>query len=133
MPTLILAILDPLSYARNFGFQEVRVFTTFIFSRLKPKMATRILIDKVGAEEILEVKKLLLNKYSDFNMVSVAELLSTGSYYVAKDSNGMIVAGAQVSPTHWRIFKMHNRANTILLSVLSHVPLLNRLALLCHN
>jgi hypothetical protein len=111
----------------EFGFQEVRKFTTFIFSRLKPQEARAINVCKIAAQEVSEVKKLLLNKYSDYNMVSIDELFVNDSYYVAKDSNGMVMAGAHVSPTHWKIFKMHNRANTILVSVLSHVPLVNRL------
>lgn len=112
---------------KEFGFQEVRVFGTFIFSRLKPKTTRSISIDKAGVEEVPEIKRMLLNRYSDFNMVSVDDLLSTGSYYIARDSKGVVVAGAKVSPTHWRIFRMHNITNTILLSVLSYVPLLNRL------
>lgn len=111
----------------EFGFREVRRFTTFIFSRLKPKVATAITVCKITAEEVSEVKNLLLNKYSNYNMVSIDELFARDSYYVAKDDKGKILAGAHVSATHWRIFKMHNRANTVLVSLLSHVPLLNRL------
>lgn len=111
----------------EFGFQEVRSFTTFIFSRLKPQVATGITVCKITAEEVSEVKKSLLNRYSDYNMVSIDELFANDSYYVVKDDKGKILAGAHVSPTHWRIFEMHNKANTVLVSLLSYVPLLNRL------
>jgi hypothetical protein len=112
---------------QEFGFQYVRRFTTFIFSRLTPKVDPGITVSKITNEEISDVKRLLLNRYSDFNMVSFDSLFVNDPYYVAKDSTGRIIAGAQVSPTHWRIYKMHNKANTVLLSVLSRVPLLNRL------
>lgn len=126
------AYVDPLntrsvSLCNEFGFQEVRRFTTSIFSRLKPKTERAPGVFKIKKEEVPEVKRLLLTKYSDFNMVSFDELFENDSYYVVKDDNGKIIAGAHVSPTHWRIFKMHNRVNTLLVSVLSHVPLLNRL------
>lgn len=111
----------------EFGFQQVRRFASFVFSRLRPKMATGVVVDKISKEEVSEVKKFLISRYSNFNMVSFDELFANDSYYVAKDSNGRIMAGAYVSPTHWRIFQMHDRANTILVSMLSHVPLINRL------
>lgn len=111
----------------EFGFQQVRRFTTFVFSRIRPKIATGVVVDKIAKEEVSEVKKLLISRYSGFNMVSLDELSANDEYYVAKDPNGRIMAGAYVSPTQWRIFEMHDRANTILLSALSHVPLINRL------
>jgi hypothetical protein len=112
---------------QEFGFQYVRRFTTFVFSRLNPKVESGITVSQVNQEEISELRRLLLNRYSDFNMVSFDGLFVNDPYYVAKDSTGRIIAGAQVSPTHWRIYKMHNKANTMLLSILSHVPFLNRL------
>lgn len=111
----------------EFGFQYVRRFATFVFSRLQPRIEPGITVSKVEQEEYSEVKNLLVDKYSDFNMVSFDGLFDNDPYYVVRDSNGRIIAGARVSPTTWRIYQMHNSGNTILLSLLSNVPFINRL------
>ncbi|HEX5171925.1 MAG TPA: hypothetical protein VFW11_22250 [Cyclobacteriaceae bacterium] len=112
---------------KEFGFREVRKFTTFIFSRLNPRIARGVEISKVRKEEIPEIKRLLLDRYAGFTMVSIEDLFRPDEYYVVRDPSGKVVVGAQVSPTHWRIYKMHNQASTILLSLLTRVPVLNRL------
>lgn len=111
----------------EFGFQEVRRFSTFIFSRINPTTPSGLIASEVDENQFDEIRKLLLEKYSGFNMVPFEERFLATKYYVVRNPSGKIMAGAQVLPGHWRIYKMNNATNSILLSVASYVPLLRRL------
>jgi hypothetical protein len=126
------AYVDPrntrsLLLCQEFGFQEVRRFSTFVFSRIHPAVPAGFAITKISSADVAEVARLLLERYADFNMASFGDLTLSDRYYVVKDPSGRIMAGAHVVPGHWKIYRMNNTANTILLMMASKVPLLNRL------
>lgn len=110
----------------EFGFQEVRRFTTFLFTRINPKAETTPVF-RLKEDEAPEMKRLLRDRYSAFNMFSIDDSFDHESYYVVRDLNGKIVAGANVTPTHWKIFGMQNRLTTAMVSLLSYVPVIRRL------
>lgn len=129
---LYYAYVDPrntrsVALCTAFQFTEVRRFTTYVFSRLSPRIDSRLTIEPVTDSAMAAVKAMLMNRYRYVNFFSLENLFHTQPYYIAKDADGNIVAGAQVTPGRWKIFSMHNRANTLLMSVLSVVPGLNRL------
>jgi hypothetical protein len=126
------AYVDPgntrsLLLCKEFGFEEVRRFSTFVFSRVFPTASPAISFSKISSREVQQVRKFLMDRYSDFNMVAFEDLFFEDAYYVVRDPAGKIIAGAHAVPGHWKIYRMDTRANTILLSFLSQMPLVKRL------
>lgn len=111
---------------RQFGFEAVRQYSTVIFNRINPK-GNGARVEEITRDQQGQVRDLLMDFYKGFNMFSFDNLLNEGKYYVIRDQNGKILAGAQVSPEHWKILSMPGLAGNVLLHTFSYLPGLNRL------
>lgn len=109
---------------KEFGFEPVRHYTTIVFSRLFPKADRIHPIVEANSEE--SVKPLLKTFYQEFTTLSF-ENLTGRKYYFIKDENGEVVAGVQANPDQWKIHSLPGLINRIMLSVFTHIPILNRL------
>lgn len=126
------AYVDPrnirsLTLCNQFGFQTVREYTTVIFNRISPAEARERNVTEVPPSQAQEVKQLLASFYKDFTMFSFDNLFNGSKYYVMRDSEGKIVAGAQANPDRWNIVSLPGLSGKVILNTFSYLPYLNKL------
>jgi len=124
------AYVDPLNHrsvvlCKEFGFEPVRTFSTLIFNRLYPKQNN--LVEKISPADMPQLKEKLEYFYKDYTMFSFENIFRVGTYYVIRDHQGNILAGAQVNPESWKILEMPGITGKMLLNTFSFLPVLNRL------
>jgi len=124
------AYVDPENYrsallCNEFGFDPVRKFSTIIFHRMSPKK--NVNIEKVSASQVPHVKEILSSFYKGYNMFSFENLFRLSDYYVVRDIDGNIVAGAQATPDKWKVIELPGISGKIILNLFSSLPLLNKL------
>lgn len=111
----------------EFGFEVVRKIGVTVFSRLFPKSNTQFRIEQLREDEYDEMKSRLTALYVHYTMFSFENLFRHKPYYVLRDGNGEILAGAQVSSDRWRILSMPGIVNNALLHIGSYLPVINRM------
>lgn len=111
----------------EFGFQPVRQFTTILFNRLHPREHKARHIELITSETQEEIKNLVDHFYRGYTMFSQENLFQTRAYYVIKNPQGEITAGAQAHPDHWKILSLPGTTGKIILNLFTPFPLLNRL------
>lgn len=127
LPFYHYAYVDPrnersLNLCTEFGFQKVREYSSLVFNRLFPKRREF---------EILTNKHYFLPElekfYSNYSMFSLENLQDETPYFVIKDKNGEILAGAQAKVEHWKILELPGNNGKQKLELFSKIPLLNRI------
>lgn len=123
------AYVDPrnirsLKLCNEFGFINVRQFTTIVFHRINPK--PNFDIQQVNSEDEIEIIQNLLNAfYKNYTMFSFENLFGIGTYYVIKDSEGTVLVGVQANPDRWKILELPGKMGKLILTVFSRTPFLN--------
>jgi len=113
-----------LALCNLFGFKLVRTFSTIVYSRYRPIVST--LVSKCQPHERSLIIEYLHEFYQYYSMFSTENLFYKDDYYVVKERNGNIVAGAQVNLVNWQITSIPGLLGKFLLSVLPHLPIINR-------
>ncbi|NBP69536.1 MAG: hypothetical protein EBU52_12405 [Cytophagia bacterium] len=108
----------------EFGFVPVRKYTTRIFSRFFPKPQYKLDIRETSSSSE-KIKTLLGRFYSNYNHFTFENL--NKNYYYIENTEGEILAGAQVNPDAWRIETLPGKFGKALLAVFSHTPILSKL------
>lgn len=131
-PRLFYAYVDPdnvrsAQLCKDLGFERVRRFETIIFSRVKLKDNRGDGISKLAVREQQEMAALLLQLYNSHNFISLENLFNGKDYYVIRDNNGIVLAGAQANPDHWKIHRMRTRKMDVAVRLSSGIPYLNRI------
>jgi hypothetical protein len=113
------------SLCEEFGFEPVRQYTTVIFNRINP--SEQINVHQISHEGESKIRELIVGFNKGHNMFSIENLFKGKPYYVIRDLNEGIVAGAQVNPDSWKIFSLPGFIGNSMLNVFTHVPILNKL------
>ena len=127
--TIFYAYLDPSNersrvICESFGFKPVRLFQSILISRFSPNK--KLDISKVSNEEKNDLLSKLHIFYKDYNFFNYENIFFEGNYYVYK-IDGEIVAGIQATEEKWYIHELPGISGSLMLRVLSRLPLLNRL------
>jgi hypothetical protein len=112
-------------FCRQFGFEEVRSFSTFMFTRIFNRAKKKFNFEELQVDERCSIAGMLRSFYDGYNMYCEENLFLHGKYYVARDPNGKIMAGVQVNPDLWRIHSLPGKTGRILIRALSEIPLVN--------
>lgn len=126
---IIYSYIDPsnlrsMEMAEGFGFNTIRSFSTFLFSRLKPNKKTKV--RQIASDEIDAMKSLLSKEYDNYNFFTFDNLFIDDSYFVLED-NGDIVAGLQVHKEIWKVLDLPGASGKLMLNVISRIPVLKKL------
>ena len=102
----------------HFGFEPIRNFQTFGFSRFSPKKDNRV--SRVGEEKgvMLEFLKTM---YASHNFTFFDYTFLDGDYFVLKE-NGEILAGVQAYTIHWQITHLPGLQGKLVLGLLPNLP-----------
>ncbi len=124
------AYVDPENYrsallCNEFGFEPVRTFSTVIFHRMNPQ--PNLKIEKISTAHISQVKEILTNFYKGYNMFSFENLFRLSDYYIIRDDNGNMVAGAQATPDNWKVLELPGINGKIILNLFSSLPYFSKL------
>jgi hypothetical protein len=111
---------------KEFGFETVRQYTTIIFSRLRPQKHLQV-VHEISYEQEPGLKKLLADFYRSFNMFSFENLFDGRKYYVVKDEQGNVMAGAQANPDQWKILALPGLSGKVILNLFTYLPVLKKL------
>ena len=107
------------------GFAFPQAIQTIGFSRFFPKGSSRIHQIKT-TEEKTEVLHLLEKFYANYTIRHFHNIFQHNNYFVIREA-GEIVAGIQIHTALWRVENMPGLSGKILLNVVPHLPLLNKI------
>jgi len=128
-PTVFYAYVDPdnrrsLKLLQRLGFNQVRTFETYVFSRIFPKADHRV--SKIKNEEQVELLSLLSKQYENFTFINFEKLFHHDNYFVLRKDNN-IVGGIRANTASWTIHKLPGFSGKMIVNLIPHVPLLSRL------
>lgn len=109
----------------NAGYKPIGLLTVNAFSRFFPKTDKRVERIKTDDEK-KEVMDLLRKQYSNHSLVHFNYIFAGDNYFVIRDKDE-IVAGCQFHSGQWKINQMPGVSGKIIMNVLPHTPLINRL------
>jgi len=115
--------LRSMNFSNQMGSVTVRKYKTLIFTRLAPGKKAEV--RKIDRDEIPEMRKKLESFYGGYNFFTMENLFLSPGYHVM-ESDGEIVAGAQVHSEFWRILDMKGRMSKLLIRVLPALPYIRR-------
>jgi DNA-binding PadR family transcriptional regulator len=110
------------------GFTKVDTFTTWIYSRIRPK--SRLAIQKADKDIYQQsIYPLLDRYYSDYDLVpSWTDLTGEQSRkYYYYEENGKILCAVSVEQKHWIVKKLPGRMDLLNKAILAHLPLLKNI------
>jgi hypothetical protein len=119
--------LRSVKLCKQFGFEEIRAFSTIMFTRLILRRVPSFRFEELKADQRPQMLKALRSFYAGYSMFCEENLFSHGRYYVAKDADGKILAGLQVSPDQWKIHSLAGRFGKVAIGLISGVPFLNKI------
>ena len=127
---VIYGYIDPensrsMNFAKEFDFEVVRKFVTYSFSRWSPK--NKIAFERIEKNDLDGIYELLKTRYSQYTMYQTENLFFEDGYFVVRDAQGEILAGAQASKDAWQVFELGGKFGKFLIRVLSSLPLINKL------
>jgi hypothetical protein len=109
---------------KQWGFEQVRQYTSIVFNRLSPKESPEYkIIETVSHDD--EVQALLSDFYKGYNTFSDENLLGR-KYYLIRNKEGRVIAGVQANPDHWKIKSLPGLTGK-LIGYFTYIPILNRL------
>ncbi len=106
------------------GLETCGQFNTLIFSRLFPRKNPQI--RRARPEEYVALRQRVAAAYADHAFFEDHGLFYQGEFFVL-EINGEIVAGCQSQPVHWQVVEIPGLAGKLMMRILPHLPLLNRL------
>lgn len=108
-----------------FGFEKVRQYSTVIFTRFFLRGGVHI--ESLQEDyAFVDMKQRLAQFYAGYTMFNTENLFRDGQYFVVRNDAGEIVAGMQATPDRWKVRSLPGRYGELLLSVVSRLPVLNR-------
>jgi len=109
----------------NAGYKQMGLLTVNAFSRFFPKAKASIeqIVSNAAKEEVID---LLNNKYEDYALRHFNYIFLKDNYYVIRE-HGEIIAGCQFHRVRWLINNMPGFTGKIIMHVLPHLPLINKL------
>lgn len=106
------------------GYESVRSFKTIFFSRLFPKLNPNV--RRYRKTEKAEILDKLNTFYKGYGFTHFTNTFHHGNYFVLEE-DGKIIAGAQTYPVEWKILEMPGFAGKVIMNVVPHIPILNRM------
>lgn len=107
------------------GFHALGSFKSYIMGRLFPKQ--KIKFTKATSSKKAQITKSLSQQYQAYNAYNREGLFDQDNYYYVTDDSGEIIAGVQVYVTNWNVLELGGRNGKLLLNILNHTPIFNRL------
>ena len=104
-PSIIFAIIDQtnlrsMNFSTQLGLETIGEMAGFSFSRLRPKKSDRV--EQIVEQEKEHVLDLLKEYYNSYTLFFTEPVFKDNNYYVIKE-DGIVVAGVQFYPVHWKI------------------------------
>lgn len=126
-PTSMYAYIDPHNdrskwMSENFGFKTIAKLATQTYSRISPKVSSRL-------ETITDwqaIKPIVEKQFSEHNYFFTTHAKKP-PFYALRDSNGEIIALTRVTTVHWEIVRLPGKMGGFLTKALPYIPFLNRL------
>lgn len=109
----------------NAGYTKIGIVKSMGFSRFFPKKKKNI-VQVISPEDKKEVLRLLNKEYCSHSLVHFNSIFLDNNYYVIRENNE-IVAGCQYHRAHWVINGMAGFTGKIIMKVVPHIPVLNKL------
>lgn len=110
--------------ANFLGYPIVRQFKTTLFSRLFPKKRKNVRRAKTTEHE--KINGLLKAFYKDYSFVQFYKTFYKDDFFILEE-NGEIIAGVQAFKVEWNVHDMKGPSGKIMMNVLPHIPIANRL------
>lgn len=108
---------------REFGFEEIRMFRTLLYSNFFPRMKEGFSIlppDRVG-----EMTQKLAAQYADSWQADPAKIVNPENYYVLI-RDGEILAGVNARPTRWELVSLPGVSGKMITKVLPRLPFIRK-------
>lgn len=126
--SIFWAFIDPenlrsFNMNERFGFQTIREFRTWAFSRVRPKPYAVEALQKNDQQEVLEMIEAF---YANHSFFSSTHLFTNGQYYVLRE-NGEIIAGIQANAVSWKIKSLPGWSGQFLLRTARFIPGIRKL------
>ncbi|WP_211325287.1 GNAT family N-acetyltransferase [Larkinella arboricola] len=106
------------------GFASYGQLKTFVFRRLRPRPDPRVA--RIPPAELTAFLPRLQAAYQTYALKTDARIGYQGNYFGLKEGNEW-VAGVQANPVSWQFLTMPGTSGWLMMYVLPHLPLLNRL------
>ncbi len=129
-PTIFNAYVErknpkSMKLVESVGFEPISKINTLGFSRFFPKYNKYVF--RVESESEKEVINASLSVfYRDFSCVHFHHIHHQNNYFVFKQ-NDEVLAGIQVFEVAWKMKKMDGFLGKIVMNIVPHIPILNRL------
>ncbi len=108
--------------SENFGFKVIGQLATQSYSRVYPKVSTRLEI--ITDWELL--KPLVEKEYSEHAYFFTTHA-QKGPFYALKDKDGAIIAFTRVTKVNWEIVRLPGKVGGLLTKIIPFIPFLNKL------
>jgi hypothetical protein len=113
-----------LAISKKDGYQPLGSLEAVLFSRLCPVADKKF--SRLPRDEQPKMLTLLQAAYQDYTLVHLERVFYEQNYFVLKEKDE-IIAGVQANPVAWHIIHMPGLSGKIVMQVLPHIPVLNRL------
>lgn len=110
--------------AKFIGYEAVRNFQTILFSRMFPQKQGNVRRYKSSEKSMILQK--LQDFYKNYGFVHFTNTFHHDNYFVL-EQDGDLIAGVQAFPVAWKILEMPGFAGKLIMNVVPHIPLVNRL------
>lgn len=111
---------------QNAGYTQTGNIKTMGFSRFFPK-PNKQLYQIQTEQEKNAVREVLALQYAQHSLTQFQPVFLHDQYCVVKDADGSLLAGCQYHRGAWKVNRMPGRMGKLILRLLPHIPLLNRI------
>ncbi len=108
-----------MDFSSLMGYQTVREFITFEFSRFFPKQSK--LVSRILPEEKIDLKRKLKLLYKDHTLYFPDYVFYNDQYFILK-KDGEILAGVQANPVEWEVLEMPGKTGELIMKVIPWIP-----------
>lgn len=125
----LYAYADPRNFRstrliEEFGMKKVSSFSVIVFSRFFPSFSKNVTFAET--DDMPFIRKRLRAFYDKEQLVGFDNLSFKDGYFLLKE-NGQEICGAQGVPEEWIIQDMPGARGWVLMNLIPHMPVLNRL------
>jgi len=110
-------------FTLQMGFEKIRIFSTLIYTRLKPRHFSYV--KRISEPEKELVRNKLKEFYAAYTMFHDKYIFFDDNYYVVYENNE-IAAGLQANPETWQIIEMGGFGGKILMKFLYRIPIIKK-------
>ncbi|MDX2246814.1 MAG: hypothetical protein SF052_08580 [Bacteroidia bacterium] len=108
---------------REFGFEEIRMFRTLLYSNFFPRIKEGVSL--LPPERVGEMTQKLAAQYADSWQLDPAKVVNPENYYVII-SEGEILAGVSARPTRWELVSLPGFSGKMITEVLPRLPFIRK-------